>query len=66
MLLDRRFTLICSLSMISVLGLSGSLARAASPSSMSEQTIVAQKALRLSVNDALALFINQNLDVLIA
>ena len=33
---------------------------------MSEQTTVASKALRLSVNDALALFINQNLDVLIA
>ncbi|MDP1947995.1 MAG: TolC family protein [Nitrospirota bacterium] len=33
---------------------------------MPEQTTVASKALRLSVNDALALFINQNLDVLIA
>ncbi len=65
-LLDRRFTLICYLSMISVLGISGSRAGAASPSSMSEQTTVTQKALRLSVNDALALFVNQNLDVLIA
>ncbi|MEQ1562900.1 MAG: TolC family protein [Nitrospiraceae bacterium] len=46
--------------------MSGSLAGAASPSSMSEQTTVGSKALRLSVNDALALFINQNLDVLIA
>jgi len=63
---DRRFMLIFFLSIISVLGMSGSLAGAASPSSMSEQTTVASKALRLSVNDALALFINQNLDVLIA
>ena len=66
MLLDRRFTLICYLSMISALGISTSHAGAASSSSMSEQTTVASKALRLSVNDALALFINQNLDVLIA
>ena len=66
MLPDRRFVLMCFLSMISVLGMSGSLAGAASPSSMSEQTTVGSKALRLSVNDALALFINQNLDVLIA
>ncbi|TKB33829.1 MAG: TolC family protein [Nitrospira sp.] len=66
MLPDRRFVFMCFLSMISVLGMSGSLAGAASPSSMSEQTIVPPKALRLSVNDALALFINQNLDVLIA
>ncbi len=66
MLLDRRFALMCFLSMISVLGMSGSLAGAASPASMSEQTTVASKALRLSVNDALALFVSQNLDVLIA
>ncbi len=66
MLRDRRFTLICYLSMISALGISTSHAGAASSSSMSEQTTVASKALRLSVNDALALFINQNLDVLIA
>ncbi|MEO5954124.1 MAG: TolC family protein [Nitrospiraceae bacterium] len=67
MLLDRRFTLICYLSMISALGiLTGSLAGAASSSSMSEQTTVTSKALRLSVNDVLALFVNQNLDVLIA
>ncbi len=66
MLLDRRFMLMCALAIISVLGISGSLAGAASPSSMSEQTTVASKAVRLSVNDALALFINQNLDVLIA
>jgi len=65
-LLGRRLLLIGYLSMISVLGISGSLAGAASLSSMSEQTTVAQKALRLSVNDALALFVNQNLDVLIA
>jgi cobalt-zinc-cadmium efflux system outer membrane protein len=58
--------LMCALAIISVLGISGSLAGAASPSSMSEQTTVASKAVRLSVNDALALFINQNLDVLIA
>lgn len=66
MLLDRRFTLICSLSMISVLGMSASHADAVSPSSMSEQTPVAAKVLRLSVNDALGVFVSQNLDVLIA
>jgi len=33
---------------------------------MSEPAAVASKALRLSVNDALGLFISQNLDVLIA
>lgn len=33
---------------------------------MSEPAVVASKALRLSVNDAVALFVNQNLDVLIA
>jgi cobalt-zinc-cadmium efflux system outer membrane protein len=65
-LLDQRFTLICSLSMISVLGISSSHADAVSPSSMSEQAPVAAKVLRLSVNDALGVFVSQNLDVLIA
>ncbi len=43
-----------------------SYARAASPSPVSDHTIVASKALRLSLNDALGLFLTQNLDVLIA
>lgn len=66
MFVDRRLNLICYIVMISVLSISASPAGAASSSSMSEPAVVASKALRLSVNDAVALFVNQNLDVLIA
>ena len=51
---------------LSVLSVSAYPSSAASPSPAPEQTTVAPKALRLSVNDALGLFISQNLDVLIA
>ena len=64
--LDRRLSLICYIVIFSVLSVSAYPADAASPSSMPEQATVAPKALRLSVNDALGLFISQNLDVLIA
>lgn len=66
MFVDRRLNLICYIVMISVLSISAFPAGAASSSSMSEPAVVASKALRLSVNDAVALFVNQNLDVLIA
>ena len=66
MFLDRRLSLICYIVIFSVLSVSAYPADAASPSSMPEQATVAPKALRLSVNDALGLFISQNLDVLIA
>lgn len=66
MFVDRRLNLIRYIVMISVLSISASPAGAASSSSMSEPAVVASKALRLSVNDAVALFVNQNLDVLIA
>ncbi|MDP1768992.1 MAG: TolC family protein [Nitrospirota bacterium] len=46
--------------------MSTSHADAVSPSSMPEQMPVAAKVLRLSVNDALGVFVSQNLDVLIA
>ncbi len=51
---------------LSVLSVSVYPSNAASPSPAPEQATVASKALRLSVNDALGLFISQNLDVLIA
>ena len=51
---------------LSVLSASAYPSSAASPSPAPEQAPVASKALRLSVNDALGLFLSQNLDVLIA
>jgi len=62
----RRLIPICYIALISALSISASPAGAAPSSSMSEPAAVASKALRLSVNDALGLFISQNLDVLIA
>ena len=66
MFVDRRLRPICYIMVLSLLSFSSSPSRAASPSPDPEQAIVASKALRLSVNDALGLFISQNLDVLIA
>jgi len=63
---DRRLRLICYCITLSVLSVSAYPASAASPSPAPEQATVASKALRLSVNDALGLFVSQNLDVLIA
>ena len=66
MFVDRRLRLICYIMILSVLSVSASPSSGASPSPAPEQTIVASKALRLSVNEALGLFIKQNLNVLIA
>jgi len=63
---DRQLRLICYIIVLSVLSASAYPSSAASPSPASEQATEASKALRLSVNDALGLFVSQNLDVLIA
>lgn len=63
---DRRVRLICYIIVLHVLNLSVYPANAVSPAPVSEQATVPSRALRLSVNDALGLFISQNLDVLIA
>jgi cobalt-zinc-cadmium efflux system outer membrane protein len=57
---------ICYIIVLSVLSVSAYPSSAASPSPAPEQATEASKALRLSVNDALGLFVSQNLDVLIA
>jgi cobalt-zinc-cadmium efflux system outer membrane protein len=59
---DRRLRSICYIIILSFLSISSYPSNAASP----EQAVVASKALRLSVNEALGLFIKQNLNVLIA
>ncbi len=66
MFVDRQLRPICYIIIFSVLSVSAYPSSAASPSPAPEQATVASKALRLSVNDALALFVSQNLDVLIA
>ncbi len=66
MFMGRRLCSTCFLIVLSVLSASAYPSSAASPSPAPEQAIVASKALRLSVNDALGLFLSQNLDVLIA
>ena len=63
---DRRLRPICYILVLSFLSVSAYPSSAASPSLAPEQATVAPKALRLSVNDALGLFVSQNLDVLIA
>jgi cobalt-zinc-cadmium efflux system outer membrane protein len=63
---DRQLRPICYIIVLSVLSVSAYPSSAASPSPAPEQDTVASKALRLSVNDALGLFVRQNLDVLIA
>jgi cobalt-zinc-cadmium efflux system outer membrane protein len=63
---DRQLRPICYIIVLSVLSVSAYSSNAASPSTAPEQATVASKALRLSVNDALGLFVSQNLDVLIA
>ncbi len=64
--MGRPLCSICFIIVLSVLSASAYPSSAASPAPASEQTTVATKALRLSVNEALGLFVNQNLDVLIA
>lgn len=66
MFVDRRLLSICYIIVLSVLSVSAYPSSAASPSPALEQATVASKALRLSLNDALGLFVSQNLDVLIA
>ena len=66
MFVDRKLRPICYIIVLSVLSVSAYPSSAASPSPAPEQDTVASKALRLSVNDALGLFVSQNLDVLIA
>jgi cobalt-zinc-cadmium efflux system outer membrane protein len=63
---DRQLRPICYIIALSVLSVSAYPSSAASPSPAPEQATEASKALRLSVNDALGLFVSQNLDVLIA
>ena len=66
MFVDRRLPSICYIIVLSVLSVSAYPSSAASPSPALEQATVASKSLRLSLNDALGLFISQSLDVLIA
>jgi len=64
--MGRRLCSICFLIVLSVLSTSAYPSNAASPSPAPEQATMASKTLRLSVNEALGLFVSQNLDVLIA
>ena len=66
MIVDRQLRPICYIIVLSVLSFSSYPSSAASPSLSPEQATVASKTLRLSVTDALGLFVSQNLDVLIA
>ena len=66
MFVDRQLRPICYIIVLSVLSVSAYPSSAASPSPAPEQATEASKALRLSVNDALGVFVSQNLDVLIA
>ncbi len=66
MFVDRQLRPICYIIVLSVLSVSAYPSSAASPSPAPEQATEASKSLRLSVNDALGLFVRQNLDVLIA
>ena len=67
MLVDRQLRPICYIIIVlSVLSVSAYPSNAASPPPTPEQAHVASKPLRLSMNDALGLFLSQNLDVLIA
>lgn len=66
MFVDRQLRSICYIIVLSVLSVSAYPSGAASPSPVPEQATEASKALRLSVNEALGLFLSQNLDVLIA
>jgi cobalt-zinc-cadmium efflux system outer membrane protein len=63
---DRQFCSLCSIIVLSILSFSAYPSSAASPAPASEQAPVGSKVLRLSVNEALGLFLSQNLDVLIA
>ena len=66
MFVDRQLRFICCVIVLGVLSVSAYPSSAASPSPAPVQATVASKTLRLSLNDALGLFVSQNLDVLIA
>ena len=66
MFADRQLLSICCIVVLSILSMPASPSSAASPSPAPEQATVVSKPLRLSVNDAVGLFLSQNLDVLIA
>ena len=66
MFTDRQLLSICCIVVLSILSMPASPSSAASPSPAPEQATVVSKPLRLSVNDAVGLFLSQNLDVLIA
>ena len=66
MFVDPRVRPISLIIFLSILSLSANPSSAAAPSPALEQAPGGSKTLRLSVNDALGLFINQNLAVLIA
>jgi len=57
---------LCSIFSVIILSVLIASAYPSSASPAPEQAVVASKALRLSLNDALGLFVSQNLDVLIA
>src|SRR5580765_5432830 len=63
---NRQLCSLCSIIILSVLSFSGYPSNATTPAPASEQAPVGSKVLRLSVNEALGLFLSQNLDVLIA
>jgi outer membrane protein, heavy metal efflux system len=65
-LVDQHLRFICYIIVLSVLSISAYPSSAASPPPAPDQATMASKPLRLSVNDALGLFLSQNLDVLIA
>ena len=66
MFVDRRLYPICYIVLLSFLSVSAYTSSAAPVAPAPEHTAATSKVLRLSVNDALGLFISQNLDVLIA
>ena len=66
MFVDRRSRPIYYILLLSALSFFPYPSSAASPTPAPEQVSVASKTLRLSMNDALGLFVSQNIDVLIA
>lgn len=66
MFVDRRSRPIYYILLLSTLSFFPYPSSAASPTPAPEQVSVASKTLRLSMNDALGLFVSQNIDVLIA
>jgi cobalt-zinc-cadmium efflux system outer membrane protein len=63
---NRQLSSLCTIIVLSILSFSAYPSSAASPPPVSEQATVTSKVLRLSVDEALGVFLSQNLDVLIA